>query len=229
MTISADLEIAGVTIERAGSLVVRDVAIKAPQGKVTVLLGPNGAGRTTLLEGVAGVIPVSKGSALLRGSPLLDMDRLQRQRKGLSFVEQGRTVFAGLTVEENLVIVSPRTQDAYRWFPELVKRRDVLASNLSGGEQQMLVLARALLCKPAFLMIDELSLGLAPLIVQRLLSLLVSLARDGLGILLVEQYANLALEIGHHAYVMNHGSIVLEGTCSELLSDPTALHEAYLS
>jgi branched-chain amino acid transport system ATP-binding protein len=226
---SVNLEISSVTIERAGSAVVRDVAIRAPSGRITVLLGPNGAGRTTLLEGIAGVIPVVKGSALLGGNPLLALGRLQRHREGLALVEQGRTVFAGLTVEENLSVVSPRTQEAYRWFPELVKRKHVLAANLSGGEQQMLVLARALLSKPSFLMIDELSLGLAPLIVHRLLSLLVELADEGLGILLVEQYANLALEIGNHAYVMNHGSIVLEGRCSELLADPAGLREAYLS
>jgi len=229
MTASADLEIAGITVERSGFPIVRDIAIKAPRGKITVLLGANGAGRTTLLEGLAGVIPVHEGSARLGSASLLTLNRLQRQRKGLLFVEQGRTVFAGLTVEENLAIARPRTDDAYRWFPELIKRRDLLAANLSGGEQQMLVLARALLCDPAFLMVDELSLGLAPLIVHRLLALLVDLAANGLGILLVEQYANLALEIGQYAYVMNHGSIVLEGDCSALLADPASLHKAYLS
>ena len=224
-----DLEISGATIERAGFPVVRDAAITAPRGKITVLLGPNGAGRTTLLEGVAGVIPVRTGSALLGEADLLRLDRLRRQRAGLLLVEQGRTVFASLTVEENLTIASPETADAYRWFPELAKRRDLLASNLSGGEQQMLVLARALLCRPAFLMIDEMSLGLAPVIVHRLLRLLVELASDGLGILLVEQYANLALEIGHYVYVMNHGEVVLEGSCKEFLANPARLQDAYLS
>lgn len=229
MSTPQDFEISGITVERSGFPIVRDIALKAPRGQITVLLGPNGAGRTTLLEGLAGVIPVRNGEIRLGGTPLLALSRLQRQRKGLSLVEQGRTIFAGLTVDENLTIVSPDAGAAYDWFPELLKRRHLLASHLSGGEQQMLVLARSLLCKPSFLMIDELSLGLAPLIVNRLLTMLVELAREGLGILLVEQYANLALEIGHGVYVMNHGAMVLEGTCGELLADPERLRKAYLS
>jgi branched-chain amino acid transport system ATP-binding protein len=223
-----DLKIDEFTIERAGFPIVRHVTLKAPPGEITVLLGPNGAGRTTLLEGLAGVITVKGGNAWLGGLPLSGLDRLQRHHTGLSLVEQGRTVFSGLTVEENLTIVARDASAAYEWFPELLKRRKLLASHLSGGEQQMLVLARALLGKPKFLMVDELSLGLAPLIVHRLLAILAKLASDGLGILLVEQYANLALEVGQHAYVMNHGEIVLEGKCRELLAEPSLLRQAYL-
>jgi branched-chain amino acid transport system ATP-binding protein len=231
MTQFSGLEAAGVTVERSGFAVVRDIAFRAPLGAITVLLGANGAGRTTLLEAISGVIPSRAGEIRLGGASIGSLTRLQRYRNGLAHVEQGRTVFAQLTAQENLVATAPagRTQQAYEWFPELAKRRNVLAAQLSGGEQQMLVIARALLGRPRFLMIDELSLGLAPIIVQRLLPILRQLAEQGLGVLLVEQYARLALGIGDYAYVMSHGEVVLEGKCSELINTPEKLHEAYLS
>jgi branched-chain amino acid transport system ATP-binding protein len=204
--------------------------VAPPYGEITVLLGPNGAGRTTLLEAISGILPLQSGDVTLAGASIKAMSRVARHRAGVAHVEQGRAVFATLTVEENLLVScdAGRATKAYEWFPELIKRRDTKAAELSGGEQQMLVIARALLGRPHFLMVDELSLGLAPLIVRRLLVVLRELASQGVGILLVEQYAELALGVGQRAYVMNHGAVVLQAKCAELLSAPEKLHAAYL-
>jgi branched-chain amino acid transport system ATP-binding protein len=218
------------TVLRSGFPVVRDVSLHAPHGEITVLLGPNGAGRTTLLEAISGILPLQRGDVELAGQSIKTIGRVARHNTGIAHVEQGRAVFATLSVDENLLVGSRdgRTTKAYEWFPELIKRRDTRAAELSGGEQQMLVIARALLGRPNFLMVDELSLGLAPLIVRRLLLVLRELASQGVGVLLVEQYAELALGVGLSAYVMNHGTIVLQAKCADLLSTPEKLHAAYL-
>jgi branched-chain amino acid transport system ATP-binding protein len=218
------------TVLRSGFPIVRDVSLRAPHGEITVLLGPNGAGRTTLLEAISGILPLQSGDVALAGTSIKTIGRVARHRAGIAHVEQGRAVFATLSIDENLAVGcrDGHTAMAYEWFPELIKRRITKAAELSGGEQQMLVIARALLGRPNFLMVDELSLGLAPLIVQRLLTVLRELANQGVGVLLVEQYAELALEIGQSAYVMNHGTVVLQAKCAELLSSPKKLHAAYL-
>jgi branched-chain amino acid transport system ATP-binding protein len=224
------LLLSSATVLRSGFPIVRDVSLLAPYGEITVLLGPNGAGRTTLLEAISGILPLQSGDVALAGASIKAMSRVARHHAGIAHVEQGRAVFTTLTVEENLLVScrAGRTSKAYDWFPELVKRRNTKAAELSGGEQQMLVIARALLGRPHFLMVDELSLGLAPLIVQRLLVVLRELASQGVGVLLVEQYAELALGVGQSAYVMNHGTVVLQAKCAELLSMPEKLHAAYL-
>lgn len=224
------LELRGVSVARGGFNIVTDVTMRVPLGEVTVLLGPNGAGRTTLVEAISGILPASGGAMSFRGSGFEQLSRVQRYRIGIAHVEQGRMVFSDLTVDENLRARSGNaaTEAAYEWFPELAKRRDLKAVSLSGGEQQMLVIARALLGEPRLLMLDELSLGLAPIVVGRLMPMVRDIARRGIGVLLVEQYAKLALEIGDNAYVMNHGRIVLEQSCRELLNAPEELHRAYL-
>ncbi|MBR0911558.1 ABC transporter ATP-binding protein [Bradyrhizobium japonicum] len=224
------LELASVCVHRVGLPVVIDVTLRVPSGEITILLGPNGAGRTTLLEAISGKLAVHAGSIMLGNDRIDRMSIGHRNKAGLGLVEQGRAVFASLSVEDNLIACCPRSSigPAYDWFPELVKRRNTPAGMLSGGEQQMLVIARALLCRPKILMIDEMSLGLAPVIVKRLLTTLVEMASQGLGILLVEQFAHLALAYGSRAYVMSGGEVVLSDDCKHLLGDVNRLHAAYL-
>ena len=224
------LRIEGICVDRAGSPVVHDVDLEVAAGEVTVLLGANGVGKSTLLDGIAGVAPMRSGRVVLDGSDIGRRSRRRRVRAGLAYVQQGREVFGDLTVSENLLVAAPRRRigTAFEMFPELRPRAEVAASLLSGGEQQMLVLARALLGKPRVLMIDELSLGLAPVIVDRVLATVAELAGDGLGILLVEQFADRALAFGHRAAVLARGRIVLRGPAAELRSRPDQLRAAYL-
>lgn len=224
------LSVAGVTVERDGLPVVRDASLEVDAGAVTVLLGVNGAGKTTLLEGVSGVIDLAGGEVVLDGERIDRREPYRRAALGLAHVEQGRTVFPELTAEENLLVASGgrATGDAYELFPELVARRGVAAGLLSGGEQQMVALARAFLRRPKALLIDELSLGLAPVILERLMVTVGELRRAGMAILLVEQFASLALEAGDRAYVLRGGEVVYDGTCAELREAGGLLHELYL-
>ena len=224
------LELVGVEVERGGFQIVRGVDLEVPDGQITVLLGPNGAGKTTLLEAISGVIPTAGGTISIAGSRMTKAGRRRRALKGLTHVEQGRTIFPDLTVHENLRVVASDDQiaRAYELFPELRSRRDVRALLCSGGEQQMLVLARACVCEPKIIMIDELSLGLAPVIVKRLMPAIRRLADEGIAVLLVEQFAYQALEIGDRACVLNHGATAFSGTARELLDNPEKLRHAYL-
>lgn len=224
------LQLERFSVARGGFAVVRKVTLSAPRGEVTVLLGPNGAGKTTLLEALSGVIPASGGRAVLNGMDLTSLSRERRAKLGLAHVEQGRTVFAGLSVQENLRAASRGggLERLFDLFPELAARRHVRAGMLSGGEQQMVVIARALATRPSVLLVDELSLGLAPIVVRRLMPVLRRLAHEGVGVLLVEQFAALALEVGDRAYVLNRGQIVHEGFASELREQADVLRGAYL-
>lgn len=219
----------GVSVMRGGSRIIRDLDLVAEAGAVTVLLGPNGAGKTTLLEAVSGVIPAESGTFMFAGTDVLRLSRTRRARLGIAHVEQGRTVFPNLTVDENLLVGARNgTDEAYELFPELTERKYIKAELLSGGEQQMLVIARALLGEPKLLMIDEISLGLAPIVVRRLMPVVRTLASQGMAVLLVEQFAGLALDVGDRAYVLNRGRIVFSGSCEELTGQPELLHGAYL-
>jgi branched-chain amino acid transport system ATP-binding protein len=227
----ADLTISDFCVDRSGFSIVRDVSMTVPAGQVTVLLGANGAGKTTLLEGISGIVTSCRGSLQLGDKAITRAGSRARARDGLGHVEQGRTVFSELTVAENVRVSAPDSdaaKSALAFFPELAPRLDVLAGSLSGGEQQMLVIARALAASPTTLLIDEMSLGLAPVIVQRLMVLVRRLADEGIGILLVEQYAALALKIGDSAFVLNRGEVVLHGRAEELLEDGAKLRRAYL-
>jgi branched-chain amino acid transport system ATP-binding protein len=202
------LELSGVSVDRSGLRICREVDLIAERGQVTVLLGPNGAGKTTLLEAISGVIGASAGTIRFAGRELRGLRPDQRARLGLAHVEQGRAVFPGLTVVENLAVGGRDAQArAFALFPELAGRRTLRAGLLSGGEQQMLVIARALARRPTMLLLDELSLGLAPIVLRRLMPVVRTLADDGVGVLLVEQYAALAIEIGDRAYVLRNGRI----------------------
>jgi branched-chain amino acid transport system ATP-binding protein len=220
-----------VTVYRGELPIVRSVSLAAAPGEVTVLLGANGAGKTTLLDAISGVIPTKSGKILLDEVEITTLRRDKRARRGLAYVEQGRTIFGELTVDENLAVAARENpiQEAYDLFPELVQRRKITAQMLSGGEQQMLVLARALLSKPSVLMIDEMSQGLAPVIVRRLLPFVEKAAQTGIAVLLVEQFAALALSIGTRAAVLSVGQVALEGTCAELRDRMADVRRAYLS
>lgn len=224
------LSVRDVTVEREGLPVVRDASLEAEAGSVTVLLGVNGVGKTTLLEGLSGVIGLAGGSVVLDGQRVDRKEPFRRARLGLAHVEQGRAVFPDLTTRENLLVASPGAplDEVFEVFPELASRRDVAAGLLSGGEQQMLVLGRAFLRQPKALLIDELSLGLAPKVLERLMRSVSRMSEAGMAILLVEQFARLALEVGQRAYVLRGGTVVYDGSCGELRETEGLLQSLYL-
>lgn len=227
---TSGLRVNGLTVKRGDREICRDVDLTVPRGEISVLLGANGAGKTTLLDGISGVLPMTRGSVILGGQRVEAMPVHRRARRGLAYVEQGRTVFTKLTVAQNLAVVdgSPHAlHQVFDFFPRLAKQRDVRAGLLSGGEQQMLIIARALMTRPDVLLVDELSLGLAPQVVRTLIETLVRLAESGMGILLVEQFAEMALRVGTTAYVMHRGEIVRTAPCRVLLDDRSALMPSY--
>lgn len=227
----AILELTGVTLERAGLPVVRDLSLSVDRGQVCVLLGANGAGKTTVLDGISGVIRLAGGTIALAGERVDRWRPVRRAQAGVAHVEAGRSVFPSLTTEENLRVALRRGADvaeAFALFPELRKRQHVAASLMSGGEQQMLVLARAWLRRPKVFLLDELSLGLAPRVVARLMEAVREVATGGAGVLLVEQFAQVALEAADQAYVLRSGNLVFSGPPKTLLESPELLHELYL-
>jgi len=229
---SEGLVVENVTVYRGELPIVRSVDLVVPPGKVTVLLGSNGAGKTTLLDAISGVIHTKSGMIGLDGTDITHMRRNLRAKHGLAYVEQGRSIFGELTVDENLSVATAKGQTydfAFDLFPELIARRKVQAQMLSGGEQQMLVLARALASKPTVLMIDEMSQGLAPVIVRRLMPFVEEAAQSGIAVLLVEQFAHLALKIGDRATVLSVGTVALEDSCESLLGRMDDLRDAYLA
>jgi branched-chain amino acid transport system ATP-binding protein len=228
----------GLSVARAGRIVVREVSLEIPPGEVTTLLGANGAGKSSLVLAVAGVLHPSAGRVLL-GDRDLTSKRPERIRAaGLAVVPEGRRLLPGLSVEDNLSVATyalTREQRregiayALELFPELEKLWRQSARLLSGGEQQMLVLAQALVSRPRVLLIDELSLGLAPVVVKRLMPTVQSVAESGVGVLLIEQFAHVALALARKAYVIEGGRIRYEGTAEELNNNPDLLHSAYLA
>ena len=225
------LEIHNVCVSRGSLPVCRSVSLEVNPGEVVALLGPNGAGKSTLLDSVAGTIEHTDGTVILDGTDLSKKSRMRRARSGLSYVEQGRSVLGTLTVEENLLVTatSAALPDLYARFPRLHERRTSKANLLSGGEQQMLVIARAIASQPSVLIVDELSLGLAPTIVHGLLTHVRELADQGMAVLLVEQFAALALSVADRAYVMERGQIVFGGTAQHLIENPDLIARAYLA
>jgi branched-chain amino acid transport system ATP-binding protein len=230
-TEAGGLSVRQLVVKRETFPIVRGATLEVRPGKVTVLLGANGAGKTTLLEAISGVIPAAEGTIELDGIPLRKAARRERARRGLGHVEQGRRIFSDLTAEENLIVAARpdwSPAEAFALFPELKQRRASRAGLLSGGEQQMLVVARALAARPRVLMVDEMSLGLAPRVASRLVATMRTLADSGLGILLVEQFASLALSVGDSVHVLTQGEIVYSGSCQTLAAQPDILRRAYL-
>ncbi|WP_067899370.1 ABC transporter ATP-binding protein [Nocardia vaccinii] len=217
---------AGYTPDRA---TITDIDLAVQPGEIVAILGPNGAGKTTTLLALAGELPLQSGSVLLHGSPT-DAPLFRRARLGLGFVPEERSVFKNMTVAENLRVGGVDVATALEQFPELETRLNVRGGMLSGGEQQMLTLTRALGRNPKVLLIDELSLGLAPLIVERLLQAVRSAAdQQSCGVVLVEQHVRQALEVADRACVLRQGRIVLSGSARELWSRMDEIETEYLA
>jgi branched-chain amino acid transport system ATP-binding protein len=209
--------------------VVRDLDLDVGAGEVVALIGPNGAGKTTTLLTIAGELPAISGDVVFRGA-VTKAPLFRRSRRGMGFVTEERSVFMGLTTEENLRVARVSRGDATELFPELLPLMKRTAGLLSGGEQQMLTLARAVARQPELLLADELSLGLAPLVVKRLLQTVRRVATErGTGILLVEQHVRQALEIADRVYVMQRGRIVMSGTGEEVHGRIDEIEATYLS
>ena len=234
---TASLTFEGLSVARGGRPVLRSVAITIPPGEVTALLGPNGAGKSTLVLAVGGVLRPTSGSVKLGDVDLTRRRPEQIRAAGVAIVPEGRQLLPNLTVEENLRVATYalRREDArsgiahaLELFPELEKRWRVPSRLLSGGEQQMVVLAQALVSRPRYVLVDELSLGLAPLVVQRLVVTIESVAASGVGVLLIEQFAHVALGLAQTAYVLERGRIHYHGTAQRLKDEPELLQSAYL-
>jgi branched-chain amino acid transport system ATP-binding protein len=226
------LEITGLSAGYNHAAVVRDLDLHVAEGEVVALLGPNGAGKSTTLLTVSGVVPTMRGEVKIFGERIRRGKPNRIARTGLAHVPESRSIFVGLTVIENLRLVRRKgglpVSAVFDDFPALAGIVNRRAGLLSGGEQQMLKLGMALINRPRFLMVDEMSLGLAPILVTRLLPKLREIADRGCGVLLVEQHVRLALQIADRAYVLSHGDLVLEGTGTQLLADHESLSASYL-
>ena len=229
------LEVEGLDVRYGRNHAIRALDLELAEGEIVTVLGANGAGKSSLLKAVQGTVRPAAGAVRLNGETVTGWSSPKRVRAGLTLVPEGRQIFVSLTVHENLQMgaysrsdnVDREIDDIYERFPNLAARRDMLASVLSGGEQQMLAISRALLARPRVMMLDEPSLGLSPILVQSLFDLIGDLNRDGLTILLVEQNIHMALQTAHRGYVLELGATVLSGTAEELLADDR-LEEAYL-
>ncbi len=221
-------------------LALRGVSLEVPDGRIVALLGANGAGKTSLLRALTGLLDVHEGE-ITKGSVSLDGEDLRRTppeavvRKGVRQVLEGRRVFVELSIEDNLKVgahtaratMAENLERVYSLFPVLSDRRTLTAGYLSGGEQQMLAMGRAMMSNPRYLLLDEPSLGLAPLMVEAIRDVVVEINSTGTGVLLVEQNASMALSIAHHGYVMETGRVVLDKPAAELLADDD-VREFYL-
>jgi len=231
------LETRGLTVSYGGIRAVKGIDIAIAAGELVCLIGANGAGKSSTLKAIAGLIRAPRAAVLLDGDPVGGSRPHELVRRGLALVPEGRGVFGKLTVEENLATgayartdraaIRRDTERAYELFPRLFERRRQSGGTLSGGEQQMLAIARALMSRPRVLLLDEPSMGLAPLVVARIFDTLVAVAREGVTMLLVEQNARLALEVCSRGYVMEGGLITLHDGAARLLGND-AVRKAYL-
>jgi branched-chain amino acid transport system ATP-binding protein len=233
----SELVLEGLRVERGGRAVVRDVTITVPAGQVTALLGPNGAGKSSMVLAVGGALRPRQGSVSLDGLELAGRRPEKIRAAGVAIVPEGRRLLPDLTVEDNIRVATYALSReaaaagrarALELFPSLERRLNLPARSLSGGEQQMVVLAQALVSQPKYVLIDELSLGLAPVVVNRLIPVIRAMADSGIGVLLIEQFATVALGLATSAYVMEGGVIRYAGTAGELRGKPELLHSAYL-
>ena len=231
------LEVKGVDVFYGDVQAVWDVSLKVPKGSIVALVGANGAGKTTLLQTIVGINRVKRGDILFSGSSIAGLRPQEVVNRGVSLVPEGRHLFANLTVLENLklgaylrearVRLNDSLERAYSLFPVLKTRSGQKAGSLSGGEQQMLAIARAMMSQPTILMLDEPSLGLSPILVRTMFDLIGTLHKQDMTILLVEQNIFQALKIADEAYVLKTGRIVMEGTGADLLADPE-IQKAYI-
>ena len=230
------LEVKGLEVHYGGIRAVKGIDLEVAEGELVCLIGANGAGKTTTLKAICRLIP-SAGKIGYGGADISSAKVHELPRKGLVMVPEGRGIFPQLTVEENLAMGAYArgaqsgqgggTEQQYATFPRLKERRSQVAGTLSGGEQQMLAIARALMSEPKLLLLDEPSMGLAPMMVARIFEVIREIAARGVTILLVEQNARLALELAHRGYVMESGTVSLSGSAQSLLDD-ARVKEAYL-
>jgi branched-chain amino acid transport system ATP-binding protein len=218
--------------------VLRQVSLGVEPGRVTALLGANGAGKSTLVLAMAGALRSEAGQMLIDGRDVTGQPPDVIRMAGVAAVPEGHQVLTHLTAEENLMAAGSQLSNpdlkraidyALSVFPELKALLKQQAGTMSGGQQQMVAIAQALITRPKYLLFDELSLGLAPLIVQRLMQVVEQVVQEGIGVLLIEQFTTLALKLAHHVYVLDRGVICFEGTPAELEANPDVLHDAYLA
>jgi len=234
------LRIDGLNASYGSIGVLKDVSIRVPSGKVVSIIGANGAGKSTLLKSISGIMKIDGGRILYKELNIAGMPANRIVRLGISQVPEGRQVFAHLTVRDNINLgayhyfkrsnrleIKERMERVYQMFPILEKRSKQIAGTLSGGEQQMLSIGRALMGRPELLLLDEPSMGIAPLVVREIFNVIKQLNESGVTVLLVEQNARAALKVAHHSYVIERGEIVLEGLAAELLDNPK-VKEHYL-
>jgi len=216
------LELKSLTGGYGNVTILRDVSITVPDSSVVALIGPNGAGKTTTLKMASGVLRPDAGSVVLDGTDVTKIGSAARSKAGMCHLIEGRGVFPSLTVRENMVLFSPKGAEADAFekaastFPILGRRRDQVAGTLSGGEQQMLALARAYVSNPRLVLVDEASLGLAPLVVDTIFEFLDQLRKEGISLLIVEQYVSRVLAVANSVYVLHKGEVVFSGAPSEL-------------
>lgn len=229
------LQVQGLSVRDGNRLAVQDVSLTVKPGEVTAVIGANGAGKSELVLALAGVLPMVAGDIKLDGAPLSAKGPEAIRRAGIAAIPEGHRVLTDLSVDDNLRAagsliktgLNERLAETYAVFPELAERKGQLAGTLSGGQQQMVALAHALMCNPRYLLIDEMSLGLAPLIVKRLLGVVSDLKARGVGILLIEQFTDMALGIAESAVVLRGGKMRYSGPARDLARDSQLLHDAY--
>jgi branched-chain amino acid transport system ATP-binding protein len=231
------LKVSGLATSYGKIEALKGVDLRVESGKVTCLLGPNGAGKTTLMMTIAGILKARRGSILLEGKELVGLSPASIVSQGVALVPENRLVFPQMSVRENLLAGAYQRNDKagiaedvermYARFPRLRERSEQLAGTLSGGEQQMLAVARALMSRPRLLLMDEPSLGLAPMVVADIFRIIAELNRDGTSIFLVEQNAHMALQVAHHFYLIEQGKVTFDGTPGELAEDEV-IQRAYL-
>lgn len=237
MSQTSEVRVESLTVERGGKRVIHDISFSVTAGKITTLLGANGAGKSSTVMAMAGVLP--RGGSVRLGQTGLEGFQPDRiRRAGLALVPEGHRVLGQLCVEDNILVAAldpsaagrrQGLERAYEIFPELAERRRQSASDLSGGQKQMVAMAQAFVAKPRFMIVDELSLGLAPAVVKRLAEALKIAAASGIGVLLIEQFAHLALDLADQALVLERGRLVFAGAAAALKAQPDILHGAYLA
>ncbi len=231
------LELRGLEVAYGGIRAVRGIDLRVDSGELVCLIGANGAGKSTTLRAICGLVPLAGGDIVYDGQSINGRKSFELVRRGLVMVPEGRGIFGQLTIEENLAMgayvrrdaaqVRQDTERVFTLFPRLAERRKQAAGTLSGGEQQMVAMGRAMIARPKLLLLDEPSMGLAPLMVEKVFEVVRAIAAEGVTILLIEQNAKLALEHSHRGYVMESGELTLSGPARDLLTDPK-VRAAYL-
>jgi branched-chain amino acid transport system ATP-binding protein len=238
MSSASNIEIRDLVVHRAGKQVLHGISLDIAPSEVTALVGANGAGKSSLVGAIAGALPATSGTITYAGTRVDGRSSDTVRRAGIAVVPEGHRILSSLTVKDNLraagtmhttAQLSDAIDRALELFPELKPRLDIAGGALSGGQKQMVSMSQALISQPRFLLIDELSLGLAPTIVKRLADTLPRITEAGVGILLIEQFTTLALALSRHAYVLERGRIVYSGSAAALQENPDILHSAYLA